>query len=191
MRTSREWIEKTVAELDDPVALEVPRAARTARATRDEPAKFELTLTPQELAALDEVCLADDLSPRQALIQIVRARLLDQPQFGRADRARLRACLELLRALEQHVGRAARPAAALRPSVAVANASLRELIELGVYLRRVGRAIGESMLGNLQYWRGEPRPASDEPVELAAHTADPEALGSTESGRARRPPLRA
>jgi hypothetical protein len=178
MRTSREWIDKTVAELDDAPAQARSAAAPAAGPARREPARFELTLTPQEAEALDAICRHDELSPSQALVHIVRARLLDQPQFGRTDRARLRSCLELLRALEQHVGRAARPAGALRQTAVVMNTRSKELVELGVHLRRIGRAIGESMLGNLQYWRGELSAAPDAPG-----SADPEAPGPPDPRR--------
>jgi hypothetical protein len=158
MRTSREWIERTVAELDaeGPAAVapkvrhvSVRPGPREARALT-----FEITLSEEEVEALDAICLADELSPKQALAHIVRARLLQRPQFGRADRARLRACVELLRAMEQHVGRAARPVSAMKPTLAGVEQCAGELLELGGYLRRIGRAIGDSMLGNLEFWRG-------------------------------------
>jgi hypothetical protein len=175
MRTSREWIERTVDELDDPTALAVvdgdvaPRPSSTGGGGL----KIELTLSPEEADALDDICRADDLSPVRALTHIVRARLLGRPQFGRADRARLRSCLALLRALEQHVGRAARPATALRQTVAAVNMRTNELLDLGVYVRRVGRAIGESMLGNLQYWRGESGATPFKAAEPASRVTDP------------------
>lgn len=171
MRTSREWIDRTVAELDHPVvSASADASLAKASPSSAEQLKFEITLTPKEVEALDEICRADELSPKQALIHIVRARLLGQPQFGRSDRARLRACLELLRALEQHVGRAARPATALRPSATVIGARTKELLELGAYLHRIGRAIGEAMLGNLQYWRGEPGGEAAPPADAARHS---------------------
>jgi hypothetical protein len=155
MRTSREWIENAVADLDvfeaakPGLRVQGPEPAPSASTT------YELTLSREETEALDAICREDELSPPQALEQIVRARLLARPQFGRADRVRLRACLELLRALEQHVGRAARPLWARGQTAAVIGARTQELLELGAYLRRVGRAIGEAMSGNLDYWRPE------------------------------------
>jgi hypothetical protein len=117
---------------------------------------LDLLLSGEEMQALDEICREDELSPNQALVHIIRARLLRRPQFGRGDRARLRACLELLRALEQHVGRAARPAKAPGQTATVVSTRTQELLELGAYLGRVGRAIGESMMGNLRYWQADP-----------------------------------
>lgn len=160
MRTSREWIERTVAELDltGPAAIEAEGRHLSVR-TRPRDFRsltFEITLSAEEVEALDAICREDELTPKQALGHIVRARLLSRPQFGRGDRARLRACVELLRAMEQHVGRAARPVSAMRPTVAGVEICAGELLELGGYLRRIGRAIGESMLGNLDFWRGEP-----------------------------------
>lgn len=160
MRTSREWIEKTATALDAPQSGPTPPA--TPKTPRPRPSRrgeltVEITLTAEEAEALDAICREDELSPAQALGHIVSARLLAKPQFARGDRARLRACLELLRALEQHVGRAARPAGALRQTGFAAQARVEELLELGGYLRRVGRGIGEAMLGNLAYWRGEAR----------------------------------
>ena len=38
----------------------------------------------------------------------------------------------------------------------VVSTRTQELLELGAYLRRVGRAIGESMMGNLRYWQAPP-----------------------------------
>jgi hypothetical protein len=158
MRTSREWIERTVADLDrtGPSAikaevrhLSVRPGPRGARALT-----LEITLSEEEVRALDAICLEDELTPKQALANIVRARLLDRPQFGRGDRARLRACVELLRAMEQHVGRAARPVSVMKPTLVGVEHCAGELVELGAYLRRIGRAIGESMLGNLDFWRG-------------------------------------
>ena len=158
MRTSREWIERTVAELDPagPAAIEAEvRHLSVQPKSRDfRSLTFEITLSEEEVEALDEICREDELTPKQALGHIVRGRLLQRPQFGRADRARLRACVELLRAVEQHVGRAARPISALNPTVAGVENCAGELLELGVYLRRIGRAIGESMQGNLDFWRG-------------------------------------
>lgn len=159
MRTSREWIERTVAGLDP---VEVSTIAPEARCVSVRPGPrdsraltFEITLSEDELAALDAICLEDELTPKQALSHIVHARLLHRPQFGRGDRARLRACVELLRAMEQHVGRAARPVSAMKPTLAGVETCVGELVELGAYLRRIGRAIGDSMLGNLEFWRGE------------------------------------
>jgi len=111
MRTSREWIERTVAGLDPAEASTIAPEARHV-SVRPGPQDsraliFEITLSDEEVAALDAICLEDELTPKQALSHIVRARLLQRPQFGRGDRARLRACVELLRAMEQHVGRAA------------------------------------------------------------------------------------
>ena len=159
MRTSREWIETTVAGLEpaDPstIAPEVCRL-NVRPAPRDGRVRtFEITLSEEEVAALDAICLEDELTPKQALSHIVRARLLIRPQFGRGDRARLRACVELLRAMEQHVGRAARPVSRMKPTLIGAENCAGELLELGAYLRRIGRAIGASMLGNLDFWRGE------------------------------------
>jgi len=195
MRTSRDWIDKAVAELDVPAVLASSdsEAALTPRSTGRGALRIELSLAPDEVDALDEICRSDELSPTQALTQIVRARLLGRPQFGRADRARLRSCLALLRALEQHVGRAARSAAALRQPVDIMDARSQELLDLAIYLRRVGRAIGEAMLGNLQFWRdGSPtttigaEAARPGPPELAAP-----ALEAVARERARRPRARA
>jgi hypothetical protein len=169
MRTSREWIEQTLGELErSPAPVATPRreSARPRQAAADQ-LTFELTLSEEELRALQAICDEDELSPKQALDQIVRARLLGQPQFARADRARLRACLELLRALEQHVGRAARPASAAQRTGLGREVLVQELLELGGYLRQVGRGIGEAMLGNLRYWQGDA--ATDEPVEKRPH----------------------
>lgn len=157
MRTSREWIDQTLGEFERPpapLARPLREPARPRFAAGDQ-LTFEITLSEDELRALEAICLEDELSPRQALLHIVRARLLGQPQFGRGDRARLRACLELLRALEQHVGRAGRAAASPGRTPPGRDILLQELLELGGYLRRVGRGIGEAMLGNLRYWRGE------------------------------------
>jgi hypothetical protein len=162
MRTSREWIDQTIAGLDEPATLaDAPAASATTPARLT----LELELSAEERRVLDEICAQDELSPVQALTQILRSRLLGRPQFGRADRARLRSCLELLRALEQHVGRAARPAKGRGQTAEVISARTNELLELGDYLRRVGRAIGEAMAGNLQYWQGEARPQSAPPPE--------------------------
>lgn len=157
MRTSREWIEQTLVELDrSPTPLApLPRAAAPSRLAATDRLTFEVTLSEEELRALQSICQEDELSPKQALSQIVRARLLGQPQFGRGDRARLRACVELLRAIEQHVGRAARPAASPERTQLGRDVLRQELLELGGYLRQVGRGIGEAMLGNLSYWRGD------------------------------------
>lgn len=157
MRTSRDWIERTIDELAAPPApadLQRVGEGRARQAAADR-CTFEITLSDAELDALDEMCRLDELSPKQALSHIVRARLLGQPQFGRGDRARLRACLELLRAIEQHIGRAARPAAALDRTALGREVLIQELLELGAYVRRVGRALGDAMQGNLHYWRGE------------------------------------
>jgi hypothetical protein len=195
MRTSRKWIDEAVAELDDAALLVAADVAAelTPRSTSRGPLRIEFTLTPDEVEALDEICRGDDLSPAQALTQIVRARLLGRPQFGRADRARLRSCLALLRALEQHVGRAARSASALRQTTDIVDARSEELLDLAVYLRRVGRAIGEAMLGNLQYWR-DGAPLTTIAAE-AGRTGSPEpvtpALEVVARERARRPRARA
>jgi hypothetical protein len=160
MRTSREWIDRTATELDSAAGWSAEPAAGCQHAEADSgvPGRLilDLVLSPEEMQALDEICREDELSPKQALTHIIRARLLGRPQFGRSDRARLRACLDLLRALEQHVGRAARPATARGQTATVVSAQTKELLELGAYLRRVGRAIGESMMGNLQFWRAHP-----------------------------------
>lgn len=159
MRTSREWIDRTVAELDSCPDWSSPLPAQSSKAKPYPPHQLtlNLTLSPEERRTLFEICLADELSPQQALTHIIRARLLARPQFGRSDRGRLRACLELLRALDQQIGRAVRPAA---------DAALtQELFELAAHLRRVCRAIGESMTGNLQYWQANPTP----PVGVADH----------------------
>jgi hypothetical protein len=161
MRTSREWIERAVADLDVPEAAKADLRVQGAESAASGATTYELTLSPEEAQALDAICREDELSPRQALEHIVRARLLGRPQFGRADRVRLRACLELLRALEQHVGRAARPIWARGQTPAVIGARTQELLDLGAYLRRVGRAIGEAMSGNLDYWRGGAAPAAN------------------------------
>lgn len=157
MRTSREWIEQTLGELDRSTAplAPSPRAAAPSRLAATDQLTFEVMLSEEELRALQAICLEDELSPKQALSQILRARLLGQPQFGRGDRARLRACVELLRAIEQHVGRAARPAASPERTELGRDVLRQELLELGGYLRQVGRGIGEAMLGNLSYWRGQ------------------------------------
>lgn len=157
MRTSREWIEQTLGELDrSPAPTPAPpRESARARLAAADQLTFEVTLSQDEVRALQAICLEDELSPKQAIGHIVRARLLNQPQFGRGDRARLRACLELLRALEQHVGRAARPAASPERTALGRDVLLQEMLELGGYLRQVGRAIGEAMLGNLRYWRAD------------------------------------
>ena len=159
MRTSREWIDRTVAELDGSAGWSSPVDAECADEAKSCPPHqltLELTLSPEETRALYEICGADELSPKQALVHIVRARLLARPQFGRSDRARLRACLELLRALEQQIGRAARPARARGQAEIPVGALTRELLDLAAHLRRVCRAIGEAMTGNLQYWQAEP-----------------------------------
>jgi hypothetical protein len=159
MRTSREWIDRTVAELDSSEGWSSPAPAEGGDKGKSYPPHqltLELTLSPEERQALDEICRADELSPKQALTHIVRARLLARPQFGRSDRGRLRACLELLRALEQQIGRAVRPAKARGQTEAPASTLTRELLDLSSHLRRVCRAIGESMTGNLQYWQADP-----------------------------------
>ncbi len=156
MRTSRSWIDRTVAELDSPPGRSSPVPAERANKAESHPSHeltLELTLSPEEAQALYEICGADELSPKQALLHIVRARLLARPQFGRSDRGRLRACLQLLRALEQQIGRAARPARARGQTDAAVSGPTRELLDLAAHLRRVCRAIGESMTGNLQYWQ--------------------------------------
>lgn len=182
MRTSREWIEKTLAGLDEPVPPAVangpgrPKASRQAAADR---MTFELTLSEAELEALDVICREGDFSPKQALQHIVRARLLKRPQFGRADRVRLRACLEVLRALEQLIGRAARPAASPERSALGREVLIRELLGLGLYLRQVGQAIGGAMTGNLEYW-------SADPAAEVGEEAPFDAAGAPETTRARR-----
>jgi hypothetical protein len=167
MRTSREWIDRTVAELDGSTGWSsaVPAEGMDKAKSCPPQLTLELTLSPEETQALYEICGADELSPKQALIHIVRARLLARPQFGRSDRGRLRACVELLRALEQQIGRAARPARARGQTEAADSALTRELIDLAVHLRRVCRAIGESMTGNLQYWQAD----RTSPVDAADH----------------------
>lgn len=158
MRTSRQWIEQRLAELERAPAPLAPlrRDKAQPRLAACDQLTFEIVLSGDELRALQAMCLEDELSPKQALSNIVRARLLGQPQFGRGDRARLRACVELLRAIEQHVGRAARPAAAAGRTSIGRDVLLQELLELGGYLRQVGRGIGEAMMGNLSFWRGVP-----------------------------------
>jgi hypothetical protein len=160
MRTSREWIDATMAELEGSAIWSAERetGCQPAEAHPDAPGRLtlDLILSPEELQTLDGICREDELTPKQALTHIIRARLLGRPQFGRSDRARLRACLDLLRALEQHVGRAARPAKGRGQTATVVSARTAELLDLGAYLRRVGRAIGESMTGNLRYWQADP-----------------------------------
>jgi hypothetical protein len=159
MRTSREWIDGTMAELDGSAirSVESEAGCRPAEAHSGAPGRLtlDLILSPEERQALDDICREDEFTPKQALTHIIRARLLARPQFGRSDRARLRACLDLLRALEQHVGRAARPAKGRGQTATIVSTRTAELLDLGAYLRRVGRAIGESMMGNLRYWQAD------------------------------------
>jgi hypothetical protein len=176
MRTSRTWIEQTVRELEalssDPAApADANERRRASRAAASDLLSFEVTLSPEELEALAAICDADELSPKQALSQIVRARLMGEPQFSRPDRTRLRACLDLLRALEQHIGRAARPAATLKRTPLGREVLVEELVELGAYLHAVGNAIGEAMRGNLEYWQGETPAAQPAPQSNGSRAA--------------------
>jgi hypothetical protein len=180
MRTSRDWIDATMAELDRSAIWSAEAEADCQLAEAHSGAQGRLTLdlvlSPEEMQALDGICREDELTPKQALTHIIRARLLGRPQFGRSDRARLRACLDLLRALEQHVGRAARPAKGRGQTAAVVSTRTTELLDLGAYLRRVGRAIGESMMGNLRYWQTDstsPAGAADDAPRGEADAAGP------------------
>ena len=90
MRTSREWIDRTLAELDGPQGRSSPVPAEGADKAKSYPSSqltLELTLSPEEMEALYEICRGDELSPKQALIHIVRARLLE----SRIDRYQHRA----------------------------------------------------------------------------------------------------
>jgi hypothetical protein len=180
MRTSREWIEQTVAELDGGTAVETPVAVGAA-ALQSVPyppphLSVHLTLSADEQDALHAICRDGDVSPQQAVTHIVRARLLARPQFERFDRSRLRICLGLLRAVEQHIGRAARPAKARGQTEEIVGARSDELLDLAVYVRRVCRAIGEAMLGNLQYWQAGAGPSAAGSADLrpASAVADAE-----------------
>jgi hypothetical protein len=187
MRTSREWIDRTVAELDSSAGWSSTAPAEGADKAKTYPPEqltLELTLSPQERQALHEICRDDELSPKQALTHIVRARLLARPQFGRSDRGRLRACLELLRALEQQIGRATRPVKASGQTEAAVNALTRELHDLAAHLRRVCRAIGESMTGNLQFWQADPAsPVTAADQAPCHHTAAPQPGAPGSRGR--------
>jgi hypothetical protein len=144
-------------QLDDEAALSTPAGdeGRLLAAPPATSATFSVSLTAEEVAALRRIAAQDELSEQQALLHLTRSRLLGRPQFSRPDRARRRSSLALLRALDRHLGRAARPLGARDAPPDIAAARVDEIQALGVHVRRVCDAIGQSLLGNLRYWQGE------------------------------------
>jgi len=132
MRTSREWVEEAVADLDVPAVAQPDLRVEGAKPAAPGANTYELTLSREEAEALEAICGEDELSPRHALEHVVRARLLARPLWARGQDS------------------------------SVTGARTQELLDLGAYLRRVGRAIGEAMSGNLDHWRADAAPSASD-----------------------------
>jgi hypothetical protein len=131
---SRRWIE---SESDA-----VSRSGITLGDGVDRPESCaQVTLSPQQLDRLNQCAAATGLDREVVLSRLVGAALADPERFDRFDRHRLRRCIDLLRAIEVHVARAARSIALRRLPPDLTARRVEELLDLGRYLRRVGSVL--------------------------------------------------
>jgi hypothetical protein len=140
-------------------AGDLPGASTAEFAPRE--VTIVLTLTAADVEALARECREIDLTPKQWIISLVRARLHGTAQFGRSDRVRIGRCLEVLRGIEEQVARAVR---ALRTQgLPQESAALRmaDLTSFAFYVARVRDTLHDAVGANRGYWRGRPsRPDS-------------------------------
>ena len=100
-----------------------------------------VTLSAHQVDRLDRLAAASGLEAQVVLSRLIDAALASPDRFDRFDRQRLRRCIDILRAIEVHVARAARSVALRRLSPELTARRIDELLDLGRYLRRVGSVL--------------------------------------------------
>jgi hypothetical protein len=143
VRQSRRWIE---AELDALAGGEATLGDGIVRAE----SCAQVTLSPQEVEALKQRAAAAGLDREVVLARLISAALAgpEDIDLNRFDRHRLRRCIDLLRAIEVHIARAARSMSVRQLPPEVTGRRLDELLNLGRYLRRVGSVLSPRLRGH-------------------------------------------
>lgn len=100
-----------------------------------------VTLSAHQVDRLDHLAAATGLEANAVLSRLIDAALASPDRFDQFDRQRLRRCIDILRAIEVHVGRAARSVTLRRLPPELTARRLDELLDLGGYLRRVGSVL--------------------------------------------------
>lgn|GEM_PF-6931483 len=134
MRQSRHWIETASDEM---TGLEVEPPAAAPLAT----CNAQVALSVQQYERVAQLAAATGLEETVVLSRLVDAALAGPDRLQWADRHRLRRCIELLRAIELHVARAARSMTVRRLPPELTAHRVDDLLDLGRYLRRVGWAL--------------------------------------------------
>lgn len=101
----------------------------------------QVTLSAHQVGLLERLAATTGLEEEVVLSRLIGAALASPDRFDRFDRQRLRRCIDLLRAIEVHVARAARSMTVRRLSPELTARRVDELLDLGRYLRRVGSVL--------------------------------------------------
>ena len=133
-------------------AAQAPLPERLEAAPERLSGKLGLRLAPADLVALEREAASRGQSRTQWAVALIRARLLDRPQFSRSEALTLIEIQRELRRIGVNVNQIAR---ALNTAVidgAVLDLEVAQLAAFGDEIRAHLTGVREAVQGNLTYW---------------------------------------